>query len=101
MRVADPRRVCGAERARCRLFCGGAPLAQNNPPTHPPKHPPKLRSPHRAVGFDIDAPLDLPCTKNWKAASLRVWTLEGVAVTVHDALDADYAKYFQKPGFSM
>ena len=34
------------------------------------------------------------------AASLRVWTLEGVAVTVHDALDADYAKDFQKPGFS-
>ncbi len=33
-------------------------------------------------------------------ADFRLWTLPGVAVTIHDALVPDYAKEFQKPGFS-
>jgi hypothetical protein len=33
-------------------------------------------------------------------AKLRVWAPEGVAVTVHDSLVPDYAKDFQRPGWS-
>ena len=33
-------------------------------------------------------------------AELKVWVPEGVSVTVHDALIPDYAKVWQKPGFS-
>ncbi|KAI8473852.1 MAG: hypothetical protein J3K34DRAFT_383481 [Monoraphidium minutum] len=33
-------------------------------------------------------------------AKLRVWAPDGVAVTVHDALVPDYAKDFQRPGWS-
>lgn len=34
------------------------------------------------------------------AAELKVWVPEGVSVTLHDALIPDYAKVWQKPGFS-
>lgn len=33
------------------------------------------------------------------AANLRVWTYEGVGVTVRDALIPDYAKELETPGF--
>jgi hypothetical protein len=33
-------------------------------------------------------------------AELEVWVPDGVMVTMHDALIPDYAKVFQKPGFS-
>lgn len=33
-------------------------------------------------------------------AELKVWVPEGVSVTLHDALIPDYAKVWQKPGFS-
>lgn len=34
------------------------------------------------------------------AAELKIWVAEGVSVTLHDALIPDYAKVWQKPGFS-
>lgn len=33
-------------------------------------------------------------------AELKVWVPEGVSVTLHDAIIPDYAKVWQKPGFS-
>ena len=33
-------------------------------------------------------------------ADFRLWTYSGVAVTTHDALVPDYAREFERPGFS-
>lgn len=50
---------------------------------------------HTAAGFGW---ISIGCAGT---AELRVWAPEGVAVTKHAALVKEYAKTFERPGFSM